>query len=189
MNRVVEGKAVYTHSWSSEGAKNDQTIQTRSGWSLWDRMKDSGTCLRLSIYQAKRRSSPSQKEGSHQELNQPAPWYWTSSLRIQHQDYLDFLLLFRTIFRLVSKASPFLGHMRLPVISQSHNENSPLLDPHSHQASWNRIRFSRPTPKGLIIALRTKDLQLWSYFLRCQFPVLPRQRKLRKWSPQSIWTR
>ena len=130
MNRVVEGKAVYTHSWSSEGAKNDQTIRTRSGWSLWDRMRDSGTCLRLSIYHARRRSSPSQKEGSYQELNQPAPWYWTSSLRIQHQDYLDFLLLLRAIFRLVSKASPFLGHMRLPVISQSHNENSPLLDPH-----------------------------------------------------------
>lgn len=34
---------------------------------------------------------------------------WDLSLRIQHKDYLDFLLLFRTIFRLVSKASPFLG--------------------------------------------------------------------------------
>lgn len=31
MNRGVEVKTVYTHSWSSEGAKNDQTIQLDQG--------------------------------------------------------------------------------------------------------------------------------------------------------------
>lgn len=191
MNRVVEVKTVYTHSWSSEGAKNDQMIQIRSGWSLWDRRRDSGTCWRLSIYHARRKSSPSQKEGSHRELNQPTPCYWTSSLRIQHQDYIDFLLLFRTIFRFVSKTSPFLGYTRLPVISQSHKENSPLLDPHIKPHGIESDFPGQPL-RDWSLPWEQKTCSCAAIAWWAQVPISsPSQakRKLRKWSPQSIWTK
>lgn len=51
MNKVVKrGKEVYTHCWSFMGARDEKIIQTRSQWSLGDRVRESGTCLRHNTF-------------------------------------------------------------------------------------------------------------------------------------------